>query len=83
MASKITWQVQNLTIDLVHEEANYLYDGRGTPFYKYPQSDYHSTFTITGRIDWVGNRAWTKEKVDGLIPFLNQKLKEYEDGFAD
>ncbi len=81
MASKITWQAENLTINKINEEDHYLLDGRGVPYYKYPNSDFSATFEITGRVSWTGNRAWTKEKIDGLIPYLNQKLREYEDGF--
>lgn len=79
--TRITWTVQNLTIHQVREEELYLRDGRGVPYYRYPIQK-EANFEITGRVDWVG-LGWSQEKVDGLIPFLNQKLREYEDGFQD
>jgi hypothetical protein len=81
MENRITWFVKDLTLNIENMEYAELSDRYGTPYHCYPKSVPKATFEITGAVTWEGSRAWTKAKMDGLIPYLNQKLREYEDGF--
>ena len=80
MLNPIKWMAENFSITQERDEAIYLHDRWGTPFYRLP-SRQRARFEIVGQLEWEG-QAWSKEKADGLIPFINQKLREYEDGFA-
>jgi len=72
---KLEIVIDNVTFDLPKTESMDLVDRRGVPYYSYPKN-HRSNISINGVCFWTGT-PWTKEKVDGLIPFLNEKLKEY------
>lgn len=82
MGTSIRWLVKGIEISRQESHGYNLLDSRGREYYQYPQRDNSAEFSITGVVDWVSpGAAWTREKVDGLIPYLNKALKEYEDDF--
>lgn len=81
MLNKVRWVVTNFNVTIEEDRVDALYDRYGVAYYVRRPVDRSATFEFSGRIDWAGN-AWSKAKADGLIPYLNQKLQEYEDGWT-